>query len=393
MTRRVEALATPTLLRWARESAGFDGETAATKVHVKPERLASWENGETRPTITQLRKLAHIYKRPIAVFYLPAPPADIEALPDYRRLPGEIAGKESPELRYEIRRATSRREIALELLAEAAEQPPDLPIEGQLGEDPERLGARIREVLGVGLDLQRRWRGPYDALNGWRAHVEDIGILVLQMTDVEVIEARAFSIGDRPLPVIVLNLKDTPNGRVFSLLHELAHLAIHRSGICDLDDIAARPHERLQVEQSCNAIAAAALLPRGALLDEPVVQAHRGTDWLDNELSGLSARYGVSREALLRRLLDLGKTDQGFYERRREEFLVEYEEARRRRAPGFAPPAQVALASAGPAFTGLVLSSWSSGQITASDVSDYLGVRLKHVPRIESQLLAQGRAR
>jgi hypothetical protein len=39
----------------------------------------------------------------------------------------------------------------------------------------------------------------------------------------------------------------------------------------------------------------------------------------------------------------------------------------------------VALASAGPLFTGLVMESFSRDRITASEVSDYLQIRVKHL--------------
>ena len=86
MATKIEAIVKPEMLIWARGSAGFDAEIAAKKIQVKPERLRSWESGESRPTIKQLRNLAKIYKRPIAVFYLPTPPKEFQALRDFRRL-------------------------------------------------------------------------------------------------------------------------------------------------------------------------------------------------------------------------------------------------------------------------------------------------------------------
>ena len=62
---RVEALANPGVLLWARRMAGLNLAEAAHKASMKPERLADWEEGELRPTVTQLRKLADIYKRPL----------------------------------------------------------------------------------------------------------------------------------------------------------------------------------------------------------------------------------------------------------------------------------------------------------------------------------------
>lgn len=80
----VEALVKPELLVWGRDSAGFSVDMAAKKINVKPEKLASWESGEARPTFAQLIKLAQVYKRPVAVFYLPTPPKNVAVLHDFR---------------------------------------------------------------------------------------------------------------------------------------------------------------------------------------------------------------------------------------------------------------------------------------------------------------------
>ena len=132
MANRVEAIVKPELLSWARRSAGLDVDQAAKKIPVKPERLASWERGESRPTVKQLRKLGRVYRRPLAIFYLPEPPLDFHPMHDFRRLPGEVAGVQSPELCYEIRRALNRREIALELYEAALGPVTEFTLRAQL---------------------------------------------------------------------------------------------------------------------------------------------------------------------------------------------------------------------------------------------------------------------
>ena len=62
---RTEALANPTVLEWARRTAELEAEDARRKAGVKPERHEGWESGERRPTITEICKLADIYKRPL----------------------------------------------------------------------------------------------------------------------------------------------------------------------------------------------------------------------------------------------------------------------------------------------------------------------------------------
>src|SRR5437667_197854 len=99
MSQSIPALVKPALLIWAREKAGFQHEDAADKAGVAKQTLQSWERGEDRPTIAQLRKLGEVYKRPIAVFFLPAPPKDFDPQREFRRLPGVTPQNESPQLR------------------------------------------------------------------------------------------------------------------------------------------------------------------------------------------------------------------------------------------------------------------------------------------------------
>ena len=71
MARSADVIVNPDLLVWARKKSRLTIEQVAKKVSVRPEHLKQWEKGELRPTIKQLSKLGHIYKRPIAVFYRP----------------------------------------------------------------------------------------------------------------------------------------------------------------------------------------------------------------------------------------------------------------------------------------------------------------------------------
>jgi transcriptional regulator with XRE-family HTH domain len=119
MAKQIKALVKPSVLKWARESLNLPLADAAKKIGVKVPKLAEWESesGGSSPTIGQLRKAANAYKRPLAVFFLPEPPRDFDALKDFRRLPELTRLPATPKLSLEIRRAQMRREIALELAA------------------------------------------------------------------------------------------------------------------------------------------------------------------------------------------------------------------------------------------------------------------------------------
>jgi len=385
MARSARAIAKEEMLVWARQDARLSVEEASRKVQVKPERLRSWESGAARPTVNQLRKLAAAYKRPLAIFYLPEPPKDFAPMKDCRRLPGEVAGVESAQLRYEIRRAHATRELALELFQLSEAAPPALSLAASLTEDEERVAKRFRQGLRISYDEQVSWARRHKAFSEWRSRLERCGVLVFQATGVQVAEMRGFSISQTPLPAIVVNVKDSYAGRTFTMLHELCHLALHDAGLCDLWDESDLPPEHRSLEIFCNRVAGASLVPASLLLQEDIVRGKESeTVWSDEEIKFLSARYGVSRETLLRRLLICGRTTESFYREKRKEFEREYRLVRGRRAAGYAPPHVVAVSRAGRPFVRLVLSNYYEKRITASDVSDFLGVRLKHLPKIEA---------
>jgi len=253
-----------------------------------------------------------------------------------------------------------------------------------LRDDPETAAEKIRAALGVRTKVQSQWRVDNEAFREWRALLEHAGILTFQATDLELEEARGFSISLRPFPVVVANIKDAYRGRIFTLLHEVAHIALNEGGICDLDDNQRR-NAAAQIEAFCNRIAGAVLFPRQDLLATTEVRNHRPPDmtWSDEEIQSLSRKFGGSREALLVRLLALGRTSEKFYYRKRDEYRLEYAKWREERKQGFAPPHVVSLSSAGPLFTSLVIENFNREHITASDVSDYLQVRVKHLPEIQ----------
>ncbi len=391
----VRALVKPELLEWARKSARLDRAQAAHKAQLREPQLAAWEAGQGQPTISQLRKLARVYRRPLAVFYLPREPRSFDALHDFRRFPEGRPATQTPELAYEIRRAWYRREVALDLYRElVGEDPKPFALSASLEEDAEDVAVRLREALGLGRDEAGQWRSGYDALNRWRSALEDLEVLVFQAEDVAVSEMRGFSISQTLLPVIAVNLRDAVSARVFSMLHEAAHLMLHDGGLCDVLDETSREQERIEV--FCNRVAGAVLVPRSWLLDEDEVRRQKSGAWADETIVLLSQRYRVSREVILRRLLVLGRTSEAFYRKKRRELEAEFEarqeEALQRKllgetTPGFVTPSRMAVSTAGPLFVRLVLSSYHREKITASDLAGFLEVRLKHLPKIEQAVM------
>jgi Zn-dependent peptidase ImmA (M78 family) len=388
----VRAKVKPELLKWGRTSAGFTFAEAAAKAAVLPEQVAAWEAGKNRPTMNQLHKLAKAYKRPISVFYLSNVPRDFEPMHDFRRLPGEVALVYSSALRMEIRAAYQRRQLALSLLEEIEQESPAFAWQASIEDDPEIVAARVREILHLTYGDQVQWREERTAYNAWRRRIEAAGALVFQALGIATGEMRGFSIAERILPVIAVNAKDQPNGRTFTLLHEFAHLMLHESGLCDLDETGPPSDQEQRFEAYCNHVAGAALVPRDLLLREKIVTSKKQhhSEWSDDALLALSRQYGVSREVVLRRLLILGRTTAEFYAAKRREFLAHYRRSERARAPGEFRRnlPREAVSNYGRTFTQIVLATYQQDRIALSDAAQYLGVRARQLPAIEEMVRA-----
>jgi len=390
MGEQIRAAVKPELLVWARESARYQVHEAAKKASVSAERLTEWESGDSSPTINQLRTLANIYKRPLAVFFLPEPPRQFDAMRDFRRLPDAVNVEYTPELVLAIRRARFRREIAVELAEELELEVPRLRFDPRpFAGDGNRLADAARKLLNVTLNEQLHWRDKYEALNAWSAAVERAGVLVFQTSGVRMREMRGFSIHESAYPVIVVNAKDSPRGRVFTILHEFAHLLMHSGGLCDTDETRDPDSDEQRLEVFCNHVAGAMLVPEAALLDaiETMASAIRRGAIADTELTILSHRFAVSQEVILRRLLTLGRVSLDFYRKKRDELHKAYEREREQEE-GFPPPHQVVVRDLGKQYIRIVLGAYHQEAITSSDVSDYLGTRLKHLPKIEQAVFS-----
>ena len=91
-------------------------------------------------------------------------------------------------------------------------------------------------------------------------------------------------------------------------------------------------------------------------------------------------------EVVLRRLLTLGRISQSFYQQRRQELVDAYRKAERSQG-GFVPYHVLKTRDLGRAFIRLVLEAYHTETINSSDVAEMLGVKLKHLPTIEQNVM------
>lgn len=382
----LEGLVNPDMLVWARQATQMEAATAAKRLQTSESRLLEWERGTRVPTLNQLRKLAHIYKRSVGIFFLRSIPQARPQPIDYRRLELSAEQRVGTELAVGIRDAEAKREAALDIFIQLEDQPPEFSLFVDRNLDAEGAARDLSKRLGMTLDVRARWTNEYEALSAWKSAIESLGVLVLQLPGVSIEQMRGCSIALYPLPVIILNSSDSPLGRIFTLIHELAHLSRIEGGLCDMVEDAPRKNADQALEVYCNRVAGAVMVPEQDLMRIPEVQrATENTRWGIDELGFMRRVFWASREVILRRLLILHRTSQAHYQQMRDRFAKEYA-AMREREKGFVPFPRRVVLNNGRYLTRLVLDAYRSSVITGTELSRILGTKLDHLPKIADVL-------
>ena len=109
----------PKVIRWARQTIGLSIAEVALRLKRPKEEIESWETGDASPSYPQLEKLAYqIYKRPLAVFFLPEPPEEATPEREFRTLPQTDLQTLASNTHLQIRRAHAFRLALMELFDE-----------------------------------------------------------------------------------------------------------------------------------------------------------------------------------------------------------------------------------------------------------------------------------
>ena len=389
----------PAVLKWAREKRGMPAPLVAAKLaeswkHITLDTLQNWESGSEEPTPSQVKKLAEIYRRPLAVFFLAHHPEENPLPPDRRTMWRGANKALSSDALLVIRRARRIQELADEL-DEALGAPRRFKYSKHtITENPAALAATVREDMGVSLDDQMNFRRYSDFFEYLRMKIEGTGVITLKSggpNSFSKEDARAFSFTDRQPYVILVNNKDTEGAKTFSLLHEFCHVLVREAGICDNFSTFNGSRGRVDgLEVFCNEFAAQFLVPDKALLEHRVMRGQETVSptHLESVVKPLASAFKVSRFVILRRLLSLGLITTGVYKGKAEEWENENPPVK---SGGRSVPAQAAIAGNGISFSSLVIEAYRHEKVSYATASDYLGVKTKHLPEIEKRLHAHGR--
>ena len=284
------------------ELAAETGISATTMKHVMKSRGGM--------TFNQLRKVADYFGRGV-LFFLDDGAIDETQVhsPQYRTLANQKP-ELSAKLKALIERVEKQREVYLSLREDLDDadrprfSPPVLP-DGDLSE-----AARIA----------RQWLGlnEQNDFDSYRVALESRGALVFRSNGYngkwQIAKENpilGFSLYDEACPIIVIKKLEWETRQTFTLMHELAHLLLHKASSID-DERDMQSH--LGHEREANAFAGYLLVPDSFLASIRDAERPNEVSQYDFWLEHQRKTWGVSGEVILRRLLDVGRLSQNKYD-------------------------------------------------------------------------------
>ncbi len=371
----------PSRLDWCckKYNTGFEELSAQLKIS-----LESLE--QAKITGKQLEKIANYFTHSLLFFLEKKEPKEEQIL----SLQFRTVNNQKPELDLKIqsliKRAEQQRKIYLGLL-EGLETPPKNWYPTHLKLDNQNLKATAKIV--------RNWLALKENFNFTeiRNAVEKKGIMLVlpnayngKWQIKKQHPVRGISLYFEKLPVIIVKkqLSDAP--QAFTLLHELAHLLIHKNSFID-EEADFDSHRRK--EKEANQLAANILVPEeflNIISKTELLQCE--VENYDNFLENHCNRWCVSAEVILRRFLDLKILPQTKYQSYREyrENLTFPESTGGSREWRHREPMHIF----GKPFVATVLDAFYNKHITLVKASDYLdNLKIKDLHQLETYVSAR----
>lgn len=363
-----QAFINPLIVSWARNRAGVTVAELSKKLGVKERKLNAWENGEEKPTFKQAQNLAHHTYIPFGYLFLGDIPAEELPIPDLRTVGDRPPGEISLNLLHTIRDVMER-----QLWYQEYRRDQSTSVEIVASVSANNNPVEIVRHMKLQMELSDHpIRGTWEEYTrDLIAKIESLGVLVMRSGMVgsnthrplSVEEFRGFAIADQYAPIIFINTADCPEARLFTLIHEFAHIALGKSGISD-----GKPENQIQIEKLCNSIAAEFLAPE---MEFRQLWDANAANWLDN-LPALIGQFHVSQWVIARRALELNLIPRAAYWDFINGLQAKFKAREKSGAPSFG---RIQTSKVSKRFAQAVVSEALSGRLLLRDAWKLIGIK------------------
>ena len=280
-------------LRGAREATGLTQSDVAADLRVARTTLVAMEQGRRRVRTDELQRLARLYGTSVNAL-LRREAVHVDLVPRFRKL--RTTNDESMERAARLMTDLVRAEVELENLlgvARTRNYPPARPLQaGDVRLQAENDATELRQWLGLGLAPVRDVMSLLELDLGVRLYVRPLESRVSGL----------FAYDEGVGACILLNASHRPARQAQTAVHELGHLTSRRQtpDVCRSDQ-----HDDTREERYADAFGRAFLTPSRTVsvkFEDVTAGASRFTR---RHVILLAHAFGVSREAIVRRLEEL----------------------------------------------------------------------------------------
>jgi Zn-dependent peptidase ImmA (M78 family) len=359
----------PSILSNVLRARSLTPNQLSRRLKIEPTELERELGREPEPRQGILNRIAKELAIPSFAFFMERTPSLHDVIPDFRS-PNAAPTAKTKETVQSIQFAEGVQKALKQTGGNV-----DLPrFNVSSNVEVDRFALLARRYFDITVEDQAQSKDARAFYLICRKKIEDRGIIVLHDSFPEQ-DGSGFCLSHDGHPIIVVNTRRQTKGRrLFTLIHELAHVLMRKSGISD-------PFIRKNAtERICNRFAGSFLVPQafiGELLRGPL------TDQPDDEdVKWASRRLKISQEATVFRLEQLGLFRAGSYDRWRA--LVDgrnpdYFE-KRGGPPGNEPPPQekIKLARYGFCFARAFDKLLREGLITEVNLYRVTGLKPKY---------------
>lgn len=288
---------------------------------VSVQQLTQWESGESQPELIHLETLAEIYRCPVGHFFFDEIPE--EKIPiSYRGLSPDkqlsYTTYSSLKRFYELASFTVDLIEKLILPWEVKIQPGEITEEYRFLNE---IANQKRNFFGWNEKIRQRFKNnPENAFKWWRSKIESLGIFCFELK-LESTEVRGASLWLKSYPFILVNRHDIESsaGRIFTLVHEYAHLISQKTGVlCDFRGI----KKGRNPEPFANKLSARILLTYEELRERlhSLKLFRYSNQWSNKELDEIRKPFFVSRDVVSIMLQEMGIAQKNLYEQKLAEW-------------------------------------------------------------------------
>lgn len=248
--------------------------------------------------------------------------------------------------------------------------------------DINKLCNYVRDLISFPISSQKGRKDAKVVFEIFRERFYELGIYVFKDSFKDN-NISGLCLNDSQYPIIIINNSMSFARQNFTLFHELYHLLTNTSGaeIIRDDFYVYLNEQQTKNEKNCDKFANAFLIP----VDDFEIELSK-SPLNEDRITELAILYSVSKEAIMYKLLTMGKISNVEYDNLKETF---YGDALRNikhqsKGNGGGNYYYTKLSYLGQRYTGDVFKEYFSGRIDNVRASEMLNSKIDHLPKLES---------